>query len=89
MKKIIASFITLSLLFVSCKQNESTGEMEPSWVFWVLLGLIALGLIFGVISNSIRRKGNGDDKPDKTAEEIQKYEETLNKKEKEEEENNK
>ena len=87
MNKTAISLLLLSSLVISCARNEATGEMEPKWVFWVLLGLIALGLIFGVVSNSMKRKkGDGSDEtPSKTEQEIEKYEETLHKKEEEDE----
>ena len=78
--------MALGLLATSCVQNEATGEMEPKWVFWVFLGLILFGLIFGAIVTSMRRnKNNGTQSQDKTSREIENYEETLRKKEEEKE----
>ena len=86
MKTSYLNIILLSAFMSSCKQNADTGELEPSWVFWVFLGLILLGLLFGVISNSVRSKNKTPDgQPGKTEREIEEYRETLEKKEEENE----
>ena len=63
----------------SCVANEQTGEMEPGWLFWVFLGLIGFLLIFGVVYSTIRKKKQ-DDAPTRYEQEIEAYEETLERK---------
>ena len=70
-------YILLSLPFLQgCVANEQTGEMEPGWVFWVLLGLLLGGLFIGAIVNYLKKR-KSDDSPTKTQQEIEAYEETL------------
>lgn len=85
MKKSLLYILPLALLTTSCVQNETTGQYEPTWLFWVFLGVIVLGMVAGVIGSSIRSKRSSDEfpKPNHTEEQIEKYEETLEKKEEE------
>ena len=79
MKNLYLPLISLTMALSSCVENTETGEMEPGWLFWVFLGLIGLGLICGVIISTVRKK-KPDDAPTKYEEEIEAYEETLEKK---------
>ena len=83
MKKIAIFVMPLALFATSCVQNETTGEMEAGWLFWVFLGLIAFLLIFGAFVG-VRRKNKNNDGKDSLTRQIDAYEETLEKKEKEE-----
>lgn len=79
MKTRILYFLFLCPLLSGCVANEQTGEMEPGWFFWVFLGIF-MGLLFiGALVNMLRKK-----KPDgtlsKAEQEMEAYEETLNKK---------
>lgn len=79
--KNLSLYLLPALLFLAaCKENKATGEMEPSWLFWVFLGLIAFGLIAGVFT--ARRKTSEKDSVelDKTEQQIQKFEDTLERK---------
>ena len=84
MKKIYILLLSLPFLFSGCVENQNTGEMEPTWLFWVFLGLIVAGLIFGVIISSIRGRIKGtdvNDSEDITQQQIEEYEKTLERKE--------
>ena len=76
--KIIYLFILITFL-QGCVANNQTGQMEPGWLFWVFLGLLLGGVFFGVIINTIKKK-KPDNTPTKTEQEIESYEEALNKK---------
>lgn len=62
-----------------CVANEETGQMEPGWLFWVFLGLLLGVLFIGALVNLIRKK-KPTDIPSKAEQEMEAYEETLNKK---------
>lgn len=79
MKKIFISFLLLLPFLQSCVQNAQTGEMEPGWFFWVFLGLLVGILFLGALISFFRKK-KSDDAPTKSEQEIQAYEETLEKK---------
>ena len=81
MKNSILYFSSLLFLATSCVQNETTGEMEPGWLFWVFLGFIIFLLIFGVMSASIRSRKKRSQGDSKTEKEIRNYEKTLHRKE--------
>lgn len=83
MKNLIPTFLLLISL-ASCVSNQETGQMETGWLFWVFLGLLLGGLFCGAIYNLLRKK-KPDNAPTKAEEEIEAYEETLEKKLKEEE----
>lgn len=84
MKKIILYFLPLTFTAMSCARNEATGEMEPKWVFWVMLGLIAFLLIFGAFVRVRGKKDSGEEEPEeKSMQQIENYEETLRHKEEE------
>lgn len=74
MKKLIY-FFPISFLLMACKTNEVTNEYEPSWLFWVFLGLIACGLIAGAflknksIRNSSDNQLQNEDIPEQVAKE--------------------
>ena len=87
MKKSILGLSGIVFILTSCVENSETGEMEPGWLFWVFLGLIVAGLIFGVIYKSMKKKP--DDAPTRYEEEIEAFEQTLEKKEQEQEESEK
>lgn len=65
-----------------CVANSQTGQMEPGWVFWVLLGLLLGGIFIGALVNLLRKK-RPDGAPTKAEQEMEAYEETLEKKLKE------
>ena len=66
-------------VFQGCVANSQTGQMETGWLFWVFLGLL-LGLLFLGALISLLRKKKAEDSPTKAEQEIEAYEETLNKK---------
>lgn len=82
MKNILFYSLFAITVLQSCVANSQTGEMEPGWFFWVFLGLLVGGLFIGAIV-SLTRKKKADDSPTKAEQEIEAYEETLNKKVKE------
>lgn len=74
----------LYLLFLipalqGCVANSQTGQMETGWLFWVFLGLL-LGLTFLGALFSLLKKKKPDNTPTKAEQEIEAYEETLEKK---------
>ncbi|MCH5229360.1 MAG: hypothetical protein J1F12_05120 [Muribaculaceae bacterium] len=79
MKKTLGSSFILLLALQSCVANSETGEMGPGWLFWVFLGLLLGGVFIGAIT-SFLRKNKDDNTPSKSEEEIEAYEETLEKK---------
>ena len=88
MKKTLLYFLPIAGFMTSCAQDAATGELRPTWVFWVFLGIIGVGLIFGVIVNSIRKKGSQspEDETPRYVKQEEDYEKTLEHKEEKEEE---
>lgn len=76
MKKNLLYFLILIPAIQSCVANQQTGEMEPGWLFWLLLGLLLGGIFLGALTNLLRKK-KADDAPTKAEQEIEAYEETL------------
>ena len=79
MKQKYLYLIFLIPVFQGCVANSQTGQMETGWLFWVFLGLL-LGLLFLGALISLLRKRKVEDSPTKAEQEIEAYEETLNKK---------
>lgn len=80
MKKLLYyPLIALIPLLQSCVVDPETGQMKAGWLFWVFLGII-LGLAFiGVLVSSMRKK-KPEDAPSLAEQEMEAYEETLEKK---------
>ena len=88
MKQKLLYLLLIVPVLQGCVVNDQTGQMQPGWLFWVFLGLL-LGILFiGVLVNTLRKK-RPDDAPTKTEQEIEAYEEALNKKAQQESENSK
>ena len=79
MKQKYLYLIFLIPVFQGCVANSQTGQMETGWLFWVFLGLL-LGLLFLGALISLLRKKKAEGSPTKAEQEIEAYEETLNKK---------
>ena len=78
MKRFLIYAFPLSVILSSCAYNENTGESEPTWLFWVFLGLIAFGLILGVVVKSRRANNNRSEADIKSSEENDEKEELEN-----------
>ena len=86
MKQKLLYLLLIVPALQGCVVNDQTGQMQPGWLFWVFLGLL-LGILFiGVLVNTLRKK-RPDDAPTKTEQEIEAYEEALNKNAQQESEN--
>ena len=79
MKRKFLYFSFLIPLLQGCVANDETGRMGPGWLFWVFLGLLLGGVFLGALTNLLRRK-KPDDAPTKSEQEIEAYEETLERK---------
>lgn len=88
MKQKILYLLIMIPFLQGCVANDQTGEMEPGWLFWVFLGLLLGGVFIGALVNFLR-KNKSSDTPSKAEQEIEAYEETLNKKLSEESEKEK
>lgn len=88
MKSKLLYLLVLIPALQGCVANSQTGEMEPGWLFWVFLGLLLGGVFIGALFNFLRKKKQ-DNQLSKSEQEIEAYEETLNKKLEEEESKNK
>lgn len=59
MKKLSYALIsTLAFCITSCTVNEQTDELETTWVFWVLLAAVAIGLIAGFYQSKKTEEAN-------------------------------
>ena len=83
MKNTILYLSPIAFIATSCVQDEATGEMEPTWLFWVFLGILVFCLLFGVLYNAMKSKKNDSDSKTRYEKEIEGYEEALKKKEEE------
>lgn len=83
MKKFYSLPYFLSVLVLSsCQYNEQTGESEPKWVFWVFLGLIAFGLLFGAFAGFKKKKNNSSEEdyiPPQVEKEIEEMQHRIDK----------
>lgn len=44
--------------FTSCRINANTGEVEATWLFWVILAIFGVFVVYGVISSQKRKAHN-------------------------------
>lgn len=79
MKQKYLYLLILVPVVQGCVQNNETGQMEPGWLFWVFFGVLFGGIFILALVNLLKKK-KADDTPTKAEQEIEAYEETLEKK---------